>query len=94
VTLALAYAQRHPARVAAMVLAAVTSGTRWETKWITRDMRRIFPREWDAFAAGVPESDRDGDLSAAYAQLLAKSDPTVTDRAAETGASGRTPTSP
>jgi proline iminopeptidase len=82
VTLALAYAQQHPERVAAMVLAAVTSGTRRETDWITRDMRRVFPREWDAYAAGVPESERDGDLSAAYARLLADPDPAVTSRAA------------
>ncbi|HEY3261983.1 MAG TPA: prolyl aminopeptidase, partial [Pseudonocardiaceae bacterium] len=83
VTLALAYAQRHPDRVSAMVLAAVTSGTRRETEWITRDMRRVFPREWDAFAADVPEPERGGDLSAAYARLLASTDPTVTDRAAQ-----------
>ena len=66
-----------------MVLAAVTSGTRRETDWITRDMRRVFPREWDEFAAAVPESERDGDLSAAYARLLADPDPAVTDRAAQ-----------
>jgi proline iminopeptidase len=54
VTLALAYAQRHPERVAAMVLAAVTSGTRRETDWITRDMRRVFPREWDDYASAEP----------------------------------------
>jgi proline iminopeptidase len=83
VTLALAYAQRHPARVTAMVLAAVTAGTRRETDWITRDMRRVFPREWDVFAAGVPESERDSDLSAAYARLLSSPDRTVTERAAE-----------
>jgi proline iminopeptidase len=82
VTLALAYAQRHPERVVAMVLAAVTSGTRRETDWITRDMRRVFPREWDEYAGGVPESERDGDLCAAYARLLADPDPAVTDRAA------------
>jgi proline iminopeptidase len=82
VTLALAYAQRHPERVRAMVLAAVTSGTRRETDWITRDMRRVFPREWDAYAAEVPESERDGDLCAAYARLLADPDPAVTARAA------------
>lgn len=82
VTLALAYAQAHPGRVIAMALAAVTSGTRRETDWITRDMRRVFPREWDTFAAGVPEAERDGDLCAAYARLLADPDPEVTDRAA------------
>jgi proline iminopeptidase len=83
VTLALAYAQRHPARVSAMALAAVTSGRRLETDWITRDMRRVFPREWDAFAAGVPEPERNGDLCAAYARLLAGPDPAVTERAAQ-----------
>ena len=46
VALALAYAQAHPERVTALVLAAVTSGRRLETDWITRDMRRVFPREW------------------------------------------------
>lgn len=49
VTLGLAYAQRHPDRVLALVLAAVTTGTRRETDWITRDMGRVFPREWDWF---------------------------------------------
>lgn len=83
VTLALAYAQAHPECVTAMVLAAVTSGTRRETDWITRDMRRVFPREWDAFAAVVPEPDRHGDLAAAYARLLADPDPRTSDLAAE-----------
>jgi proline iminopeptidase len=82
VTLALAYAQLHPDRVTAMVLAAVTAGRRKETDWITRDMRRVFPREWDAFAAGVPASERDRDLPAAYARLLASSDAAEAERAA------------
>ena len=82
VTLALAYAQRHPERVTAMALAAVTAGRRGETEWITRDLRRVFPREWDAFASVVPVPDRDGDLSTAYARLLAHPDPTVTEEAA------------
>ena len=75
VTLALAYAQRQPDRVAAMVLAAVRSGTRRETDWITREMRRVFRREWDAFAAGVSPGERGGDLAAAYARLLAGDGP-------------------
>lgn len=99
VTLGLAYAQRHPRRVAAMVLAAVTSGRRLETDWITRVMRRVFPREWDEFAAagcataagaGCATEAGPGvvataavDLSAAYARLLADPDPEVTQRAAE-----------
>jgi proline iminopeptidase len=81
-TLALAYAQTHPEQVTGMVLFAVTSGRRVETGWITRDMRRVFPREWDEFAAGVPDDERSGDLAAAYAKLLADPDPAVTERAA------------
>jgi proline iminopeptidase len=82
VALALAYAQRHPERVTSMVLAAVTAGRRLESEWITREMRRVFPREWDAFADAVPVPDRDGELSGVYARLLADPEPTVTDEAA------------
>ena len=82
VTLGLAYAQRHPERVSRMALAAVTAGRRLETEWITRGMRRVFPREWERLASLVPEAERGGDLAAAYARLLADPDPAVTDRAA------------
>jgi len=54
VTLALVYAQAHPDRVRAMVLAGVKAGTRREVEWITRDMGRLFPREWEQFVAAVP----------------------------------------
>jgi proline iminopeptidase len=82
VTLGLVYAQAYPERVIAMVLGAVTSGSRRETEWITRDMGRVFPREWEAFAATVPMAERGGDLAAAYARLLADADPTVREGAA------------
>lgn len=82
VTLALVYAQAHPDRVSAAVLAAVTSGTRIETEWITRHIGRVFPTEWEAFAGHVPAQERDGDLAAAYARLLASPDPAVRDAAA------------
>lgn len=48
-TLALVYAQRHPESVRAVVLGAVSAGTRRETTWITRDMGRLFPAEWADF---------------------------------------------
>jgi len=82
VTLGLVYAQRHRRRVLAMVLAAVTSGSRRETDWITRDMGRVFPREWEELIALVPRAERDGDLCAAYARLLADPDPVVRAEAA------------
>ncbi len=45
VTLALAYAQRHPERVTGLALAAVTNGAREYLEWITESMRHVFPRE-------------------------------------------------
>lgn len=74
VNLALVYAQQHPEHVTAMVLGAVTTGTRDEINWITREMGRIFPDEWDEFVSLVPVAERDGDLAAAYARLLAHPD--------------------
>ena len=83
VTLALAYAQRHPERVSELVLAAVTSGERRETGWITRVVGRVFPREWERFRDAVPAAERDGDLSAAYSRLLHHPDAAVRARAAQ-----------
>lgn len=83
VTLGLVYAQRHPERVVAMVLGAVTTGDRHETEWITRAMGRIFPREWEEFVRFLPETERDGDLSAAYARMLNHHDPNVREVAAQ-----------
>ena len=60
VTLALVYAQAHPDRVTGMVLAAVTSGTRRETDWITRDMGRVFPREVGVSLDGPARQTRNG----------------------------------
>ena len=82
VTLGLVYAQRHPDRVLAMVLGAVTAGTRREGEWITRAMGRIFPREWERFTEPVPPAELEGELAAAYARLLADPDPQVQDTAA------------
>lgn len=82
VTLGLAYAQRHTERVRAMVLAAVTSADRKEIDWIVRDMGRVFPREWGEFVSLVPESERGGNLAAAYARLLTDPGATVRERAA------------
>lgn len=83
VTLGLVYAQRHPSRVLGMVLGAVTSGRWRETQWITRDMGRVFPRQWDRFVEMVPDAERGGDLAAAYARLLAHPDQEVRERAAQ-----------
>ena len=56
--LGLAYAQAHSRRVDALVLALVTTTSRREVEWITRDVGRIFPREWNRFATAVPDTLR------------------------------------
>jgi proline iminopeptidase len=81
-TLGLAYAQTHPQQVIALVLAAVGTDSRREVEWLTRDVGRIFPREWDRFAAAVPDALRHMPLVDAYARLLFDPDPAVCDHAA------------
>ena len=81
-TLGLAYAERHPERVSALVLFSVVMTTGREVEWITRDMGRLLPAEWARFRDGVPPEDRDGDLAAAYSKLLHHPDPAVRDKAA------------
>jgi proline iminopeptidase len=82
-TLALAYAQAHPDRVTAIVLASVTTTTRREVEWITHGVGRIFPQEWERFAA-VAEGDlaRERQLPAVYNSLLFHDDAAVCERAA------------
>ena len=70
VTLGLAYAERHPDRVTAAIFASVTMTRPADVRWLYHEVGRYFPEEWDRFRRGVPESERDGDLVAAYDQLL------------------------
>ena len=81
-TLGLAYAQTHPRRVDALVLALVTTTSRREVEWLTRDVGRIFPQQWERFAAAVPDTLRHLPLVDAYAALLFDPDPDVRAHAA------------
>src|SRR6266852_914717 len=81
-TLGLAYAQAHPQRVHALALALVTTTSRREVEWLTRDVGRLFPQEWERFAAAVPETLRHLPLVDAYATLLFDDDPAVREHAA------------
>jgi proline iminopeptidase len=81
-TLALAYAQAYPRRVNALVLGFVTTTSRREVQWITEDVGRIFPQEWDRFANAVPNHLRHLRLVDAYAAMLADPDPVVRNGAA------------
>ena len=81
-TLGLAYAQAHPERVKALVLALVTMTSRREVEWITEGVGRIFPREWQRFVAALPGELRHRPVVDAYAALLFDADPAVRDKAA------------
>lgn len=79
-TLALAYALEHPDRVTALVLTAVTTGSREEIDWITEGVGRIFPEAWERFAATTPSGRR---VVEHYARLLRDPDPAVRSAAAD-----------
>ena len=81
-TLALAYAEAHPDRVSEIVLFSVATTGRREVEWVTRDVGRLFPEQWERFRDGVPAADRDGSLVEAYSRLLNDPDPAVRERAA------------
>jgi proline iminopeptidase len=81
-TLALAYAERLPECVSEMVLFSVVTTSPTEVRWATRGVGRYFPAEWSRFQNGVPATERDGDLVAAYYRLLHDPDPAVREKAA------------
>lgn len=78
-TLALAYALAHPSRVSAVVLIAVTTGSRVEIDWLTEGVGAIFPEAWERFTAPVPPGER---VIEYYARLLRDPDPVNRDIAA------------
>lgn len=80
-TLSLAYAQTHPDRVSEIILAAVTTTSAAEVAWITEDMGRIFPREWDEFCAAADPAPGERIIDAYY-RLLTGADASVRERAA------------
>lgn len=81
-TLTLAYAQAHPERAAAIVLACVTTTSGREVEWITRGVGRLFPQQWERLASHVPESLAGERIVDAYAELLFDDDPAVCASAA------------
>jgi proline iminopeptidase len=80
--LGLTYAQRHPDRVSAVVVGAVSTGTRADIDWLTVHAGRFFPAEWEAFRSHVPPRLRGRRLVDAYAELLTDPDPKICGTAA------------
>ncbi len=75
-TLALSYAQAHPARCSALVLRGIFLCTEAEIDWFLYGVRAFFLDAWRQFAGLVPESER-GDLLTAYCKRLNDPDPAV-----------------
>ena len=75
-TLALAYAEAHPERVAALVLRGIFLCRAQEIDWFIEGMRTIFPEQWRRFADFIPEAERD-DLLGAYHRRLMDPNPEV-----------------
>jgi proline iminopeptidase len=74
-TLALAYAQKHPDRVSALVLRGIFLLRRFELEWFYQEgTSLIFPDLWREYIEPIPERER-GDLISAYHRRLTSNDP-------------------
>jgi proline iminopeptidase len=81
-TLALAYAQTHPARVSQLVLRGIFLIRQWEIDWFyQRGCDALFPDAWEEYLAPIPDAER-GDLLRAYHRRLTSEDAEVRTRAA------------
>ncbi len=75
-TLALAYAEAHPERVAGLVLRGVFLGRPSEIDWFLHGLRNVFPEAWERFAGFLPPRER-ADLLGSYYRRLVDPDPAV-----------------
>jgi proline iminopeptidase len=75
-TLALAYAQAHPERVAACVLRGVFLGRGVEVDWFLHGVRAVFPDAHASFVGFLPEAER-SDILGGYLRRLTDPDPAV-----------------
>jgi proline iminopeptidase len=76
--LALAYAERHPQRVSAIVLWGASPARRRDLDLLFRGGLSIFfPEQWERLLDALPAADRDGDAVEAIHRLLFDDDPEV-----------------
>ncbi|MBV8687813.1 MAG: prolyl aminopeptidase [Alphaproteobacteria bacterium] len=82
-TLALAYAEAHPARATGLVLRGVFLFRQSEVDWLYRPggASLLYPDKWEAFVAPIPEAER-GDLVEAFRRRLHDPDAAVQREAA------------
>ena len=85
-TLALAYAETHPASVSELVLRGIFLLRKKEIDWFYQEgCSRLFPDLWESYLAAIPEQERH-DMVAAYYRRLTSDDTTVRRSAARTWA--------
>jgi len=75
-TLALAYAEAHPARASALVLRGIFLARPWEIDWFLDGMGHFFPEHRRRFLDALPEDER-GEPLANYHRRIADPDPAV-----------------
>jgi len=75
-TLALAYAQTHPERVAGCVLRGVFLGRKAEVEWFLQGMGTVFPDAYADFVGFLPQAEQ-GDILGNYLRRLVNPDPAV-----------------
>jgi proline iminopeptidase len=73
-TLALAYAQKHPRRVAELVLRGIFMLRKWEIDWFYQSgASALFPDRWEDYIAPIPRRERGDLVKAFYKRLTSKS---------------------
>lgn len=72
-TLILAYAQRHPDRVAGMIMRGIFLMTRAEIDWFLHGMGRVFPEAYKRFTGFLRPEER-GDILESYYSILTGND--------------------
>lgn len=75
VTLALAYAEKHPKQILGMILRGVFLGRKEDIDWLYCDgTRRVFPDYWQEFVQPIPENERHDIVSAFHKRLTGKNE--------------------
>jgi proline iminopeptidase len=82
-TLALLYAQKHPAKVAGLILRGTFLARRRDLDWFigAEGVPRIYPEQWEHLLAALPEAERADPLPALY-RCLTGNDEVARRRAA------------
>ena len=75
-TLALAYAEEHPAVVKALILRGIFLGRPAEIEWFLHGMGTFFPESRERFLAALPDAERDDPLGN-FHRRLNDADPAV-----------------